>query len=78
MELVAPLQRLRVAELWRAIGRASSFGLCELGVEQGQHGLARTAPGLRLQQAFGQNGYGLRASARRCTRVDVLVGRLNG
>ena len=48
------------------------------GVEQGQHGLARTAPGLRLQQAFGQNGYGLRASARRCTRVDVLVGRLNG
>ena len=65
--------------LFHAVGvRASSFGLCELGVEQGQHGLARTAPGLRLQQAFGQKGYGLRASARRCTRVDVLVGRLNG
>ena len=28
--------------------------VAQLEVEQGQHGLARTAPGLRLQQAFGR------------------------
>ena len=48
-----------LALIWRFLSEYSGgvgmvLQLGDPGVEQGQHGLTRTAPGLRLQQALGR------------------------